>query len=319
MRAAAAVVVLASVVAACGEDKPPDVPQPAGPSEKLAAIAKSCARISSCADAHDSTHLRNPVSCIDWWLVSTNEEHDLIDCFSKATTCKAIEQCTHDPNDLGAGAFCVAHPGALGVCDGTRLFNCSDDPTESSATDCGALGGTCVEKRISGGLVVRGCTSPKMCPNGAPEQRCEGNAVVRCEDGLADYKTCPRGTQCAARTNAGEVVASCEGLFGAGRTARCAKPGYAACQGDRATFCTLVGKDAWLRDQDCAGWGLTCGMRNGRANCMARNAACLGADAKCDGDTLVFCAAGTETRVACKDLGFSKCDPALRGPEAGCR
>ena len=92
-------------------------------------------------------------------------------------------------------------------------------------------------------IFMFGCTSPKMCPNGAPEQRCEGNAVVRCEDGLSDYKACPRGTQCAARTNAGEVVASCEGLSGAGRTARCAKPGYAACQGDRATFCTLVGKD----------------------------------------------------------------------------
>jgi hypothetical protein len=247
-----------------------------------------------------------------------NEEAELIDCLSKATTCKALEQCTHDPKDLNAGAFCVAHPGVLGVCDGARLYNCSDDPTESSATDCAALGGTCVEQRVAGGLLVRGCTSPKLCPNGAPEQRCESNGVVRCEDGLADFHACPKSTHCAARANAGEVVASCEGERVVGRLGRCSKPGYAACQGDRATFCTLVGKDAWLREQDCASWGLTCGMRNGRANCMARGAGCLGADPRCDGDTLVFCAAGVETRVSCKEMGLSKCEPSLRGPEAGC-
>ncbi len=307
------------LIAACGAEKPPEVPHVVAPAEKVSEIARHCARIASCADAHDPTHLRNPTSCTDWWLVSTNEEAELIGCISRATTCKALEQCTHDPKDLGAGAFCTAHPSVLGVCDGPRLYNCSDDPSESSATDCAALGGTCVEQRVAGGLVVRGCTSPKLCPPGAPEQRCDKDAVVRCEDGLADYHACPHGTHCAAHASAGEVTASCEGESTVGRLQRCAKPGYAACQGDRATFCTLVGKDAWLREQDCNVWGMTCGVRNGRANCMARGATCLGADPKCDGDTLVFCAAGTEMRVSCKELGFSKCDPALRGPEAGCR
>ena len=304
---------------ACGENKPADIPKPAGPSEKLAEISRNCARIASCADAHDPTHLRNATSCVDWWLVSVREEADLIDCITKAGSCKAVELCTHPPNDLGAEQFCTAHPGALGVCDGTRLFNCSDDAVESSAVDCASLGGTCVEQRVAGGLVVRGCTSPKLCPNGAPEQRCEAEAVIRCEDGIADKHPCPRGTHCSAKANAGDVVASCEGERSADRIARCSKPGYAACEGDRATFCTLVGKDAWLRVQDCGAYGLTCGMRAGRANCMARGATCTSPDPRCEGDALVFCAAGTEMRASCKDQGFTKCDPSARGQEAACR
>lgn len=307
------------LIGACGHDEPAEVPKPSGPSEKLATIGRNCARIASCADAHDPTHLRNATSCVDWWLVSMHEEADLIDCMTRAKDCKAVELCTHPPNDLGAGAFCVAHPGALGVCDGSRLYNCSDDPAESSAVDCASLGGTCTEQRIAGGLVVRGCTSPKMCPPNAPVQRCEAESVIRCEDGLADKHPCPRGTHCSVAATGGEPVATCEGERSADRIARCSKPGYAACEGDRATFCTLVGKDAWLRAQDCAGYGLTCGMRNGRANCMARGATCTSAEPRCDGESLVFCAAGSEMRASCKELGFAKCDAAARGQAAGCR
>jgi hypothetical protein len=34
---------------------------------------------------------------------------------------------------------------------------------------------------------------------------------------------------------------------------------------------------------------------------------------KCEGDALVFCAAGRLSRVACASLGMGGCDPAARG------
>jgi hypothetical protein len=303
------------VIVACHGEPPAQLPTTETPPAALDDIARACARITSCADAHDPTHLRSASSCVDWWLVSTTIESDTIACLSKATTCKAIEACTHDPQDENAIQFCVAHPGVLGTCDGTRLYNCSDDPSESSATDCSTLGGTCVEQRISGGLVVRGCQANKLCPQNAPVLRCEANAIVRCEDGIAERRDCPRTTHCIP---GGDEGASCEGEPAKDRPQRCSKPGLASCEGDRVTFCALVGRNAWLRTADCATWGLTCAMRDARANCTVRNGTC-NAEAHCDGDALVFCAAGAEMRVSCKDLGLTRCDPAAHGQEAGCR
>lgn len=284
-------------------------------SPEIARIGKVCARVASCADPHDATHLRNPTSCIDWWLVNTTVESDTIACLSKAASCQDVEACTHDPVDRGAIDWCVAHPGVLGTCDGTRLYSCSDDPAESSAIDCATLGGTCIEQRVAGGLVVRGCASQKLCPPNAPLARCEGNAIVRCEDGIAERRECAKTTRCIA---GGEEGASCEGEPNQDRPQRCLKPGFAACDGDRVTFCMLVGRNAWLRTTDCKRWDMTCGMRNGRANCTSKVIGCADTP-RCDGENLVFCAAGTEMRVSCKELGFSRCDPAARAQEAACR
>jgi hypothetical protein len=296
------------IVAACNGDRPAVAPSIDPAPTAIADIAKTCARVASCADAHEPSYLRNPTACVDWWLVSTTIEADQVACLSKASSCKEVQACTHDPEDRGAIAYCTAHPGVLGVCDGTHLYNCSDNPNESSAVDCAALGGTCVEQRVAGGLVVRGCASSKLCPPGAPLARCEANAIVRCEDGLAERRECAKTTRCVP---GGEEGASCEGQPVADRPQRCAKPGFASCQGDRVTFCALVGKDAWLRSTDCTRWGMTCGMRDGRAHCVARASTCTG-DARCDGDALVFCAAGTEARVSCKALGFLRCDGTCR-------
>lgn len=317
-RAFAAVSINAVLALACGATPPPPKPPPTR-EDRLEPIARACARAAACADAHDPNHLRNATSCVDWWLVNTRVEQAEIACMLRATTCQEIERCTHDPSDLGAETFCEAHPGALGVCDGTRLYSCSDDASESTAVDCAALGGVCVEQRAAGGLVVRGCTSPRLCPKGAPARRCEGErTIVRCEDGLAERRDCPAGTKCVVTGESGELEATCEGARSEDRISRCAKPGFAACEGDRATFCTLVGRDAWLRVTDCRAQGMTCAMRAGRANCVFENATCA-ATARCDGDTLVFCAAGSEMRVPCKSLGFSRCDPSARGAEAACR
>lgn len=310
---------VAIALAACGATPPPKAPGLGGPPVDLAAAARRCALVASCADAHDPAHLRNPTACVDWWLTAARDEPALTRCLGAAASCKDALRCTHDASDAAAAAFCAAHPGTLGACDGARLYGCSDDPAESTASDCAALGGTCVERHVAGGLVVRGCTSARLCPPGAPAERCEDGAVVRCEDDMADRRACPEGRRCVVRDDAGEPLASCEGERGPGRAARCAKPGYAACDGDTATFCALAGKDAWLRSQDCAALGLGCVVRAGRAVCAARGGTCASAEARCEEGALVFCAAAREMRVSCKDIGFSRCDPAARGQEAGCR
>jgi len=300
---------------ACGEDKPAEVPKIQGLGADANAIARQCARIASCADAHDPAHLRNPSSCVDWWLVSTNAEQSAVECLQSVKTCADLAQCTHEKRDRGAVAFCTAHPGVLGTCDGTRLYNCSDEAEESSAVDCAAFGGSCIEQRVAGGLVVRGCTSAKLCPQNAPISRCDGTAIVRCEDGIAERRECPRGTRCVHV----EEQASCEGEPAQDRAQRCSKPGFAACEGNRVAFCTLVGRDAWLRTTDCPRWGnMTCALQNGRANCVSNGGTCTG-PARCDGADLLFCAANSEVRVSCKDLGFARCDPAAQAQQAACR
>lgn len=317
-RLAAGAPALLALAIACGATPPPPK-APSSPADRLAPIVRACARAAACADAHDPTHLRNPTSCVDWWLVNTRVEAAEIDCLLRARACGDVERCTHDPSDLGAETFCEAHPGALGVCDGARLYSCSDEPSESTAVDCAALGGACVEQHVAGGLVVRGCTSPKLCPKGAPARRCEGErAVVRCEDGLAERRECPAGTRCVLGGE-GEADVACEGERSKDRVARCAKPGFAACEGDRATFCVLTGREAWLRVTDCREQGMTCTMRGGRANCVVDSGAACGGGPRCDGGDLVFCAAGVEMRVSCKDLGFARCDGSARGLEAACR
>jgi hypothetical protein len=39
---------------------------------------------------------------------------------------------------------------------------------------------------------------------------------------------------------------------------------------------------------------------------------------RCEGDAVVFCAAGRLTKVACSGIGLGACDPAAKGPMAGC-
>jgi len=152
----------------------------------LARIARQCTLVASCADEHESSVFRTPQSCVDWYAVNARDEAPLADCVMNVKSCADMTTCTHARADAAAESFCRAHPGVQTTCDGNALFTCEGEAEESTALDCRTLDATCGE-RNTGGLVVRGCVSPRLCPPGAPEQRCDtGDAVIDCEDGVAE-------------------------------------------------------------------------------------------------------------------------------------
>jgi hypothetical protein len=319
MRSMAAFGALAVVAAACASSstkRVPDVPG-AETNPALARIARQCSLVASCADAHDSSAFRTPQSCFDWYVVNARDEAPLADCVMRARTCAELTKCTHARADGLAESFCKAHPGVLSACDSDRLLTCEGDgASESTAVDCAALGGTCGERK-NGGLVVRGCVAPKTCPPNAPEHRCDGDAVVDCEDGIADRNACPAGSKCVAGTDAyGAPAAHCRS--GAGR--ECSLAGSAFCEGDVAYACVQNGRFAGLHSSDCGAMGLGCVVRSGRVSCTRRGpASCSPDPASCLGDELRFCADGIPFRVSCKEIGMSTCDPAGGGGEALCK
>src|SRR5262249_13691718 len=138
---------------------------PQGTPAWLDEVAEKCARVASCAHAHDPPRLRDPGSCVDWFISRMEPKGARGDpmraCLVGAKTCDDVGACVHDKPDARAVAFCRAHKGVLTGCDGTALLvSCSeDDGTESTSVDCTALGGACEERRAAGGLLVRGCFS----------------------------------------------------------------------------------------------------------------------------------------------------------------
>lgn len=290
---------------------------PTAPTTDLARIARQCALVASCADAHDSTAFRTPRACVDWYVVNARDEAPLADCVMKAKSCADMSHCTHVRADGLAETFCKAHPGTLSACDGNELLECEGDSSiESTATDCVALGGTCGEHK-NAGLVERGCISPRMCPQGAPEHRCDGDAVIDCDDGIADKNACPPGSHCVSgKDENGAPTARCRSARGR----ECTLAGSAFCEGDVAYVCVQNGRFAGLHSADCGALGLACTVRSGRVACVRRGPAeCAAEPATCSGDELRFCAAGESFHVSCKELGFASCDPAGGGGEALCQ
>lgn len=307
------------VGSACGGATPSGKPPvaPAG-NTLLSEVARRCARVAACADSHDASQFRDPSTCVDWWLVNVNDERPLADCVMHANTCAAVHACTHEREDRAAAAYCVAHPGVFSACDGSRFISCEGDQgQESTVVDCAALGGTCGQTD-SGGLVVRGCISSRLCPAGAPERRCDGDSLIGCEGGIVERSACTKGTHCVAGPDEnGAPSASCE----AAGAVRCTSSSTARCEGDVAVACVVNGRYPGVHKTSCADYGLTCAMRSGRTSCVSKNpAACaVGSPARCDGEELVFCAAGTETHVSCKDIGLAGCAAEGKGPSAACR
>jgi hypothetical protein len=196
-----------------------------------------------------------------------------------------------------------------------------DDAQESTVTDCTALGATCREMKAAGGLVIRACFAPQKCPAGAPEARCDGEgAVLSCHDGAIERANCRPGTRCEEHKDdtSGEATASCE-LPG---RRRCDLLGARHCEGDRLVECSTADHFGKVRVSDCAGFGLRCTGSGPRAGCY------VAADVECDkemlpkcaddGQSLVFCAAGRLTKIACASLGMTTCNPTARGPVAAC-
>lgn len=313
---------IVAVAVACGAPSHPpraasdDLADGFGATDALRAWVRRCALIVGCSDVHDSSQFRDPATCVDWWLVNRHDEAPLVDCLARASSCGDVHACTHERSDPGAAAFCAAHPTTFSACEGNKVYDCQgDDGQESVVVDCAALAGKCVE-HAQGGLVVRGCESPALCPPNAPERRCDGDAIVNCEGSLVEKRTCPLGTRCAARKDEnGAPTAQCEGSA----SPPCTPPFGARCDGDVAVVCVQNGRFPGSRHTDCASYGMRCEQRDGRANCVSRAPQCTPSPPSCQGDSLTFCAAGEPRSVSCRGMGLAACAPDAKGPGASCR
>ena len=315
------------VIAACGTPEQPAktaaVAVPRKDPSSLAQVSETCARVASCTHAHDAPRLRDPSACVDWWVAHSEAAapEPLLKCFTQATTCDQINTCIHGGGDARAAEFCAKRPGVVSGCEGDRLVSCGDDDAqESTVTDCTALGATCKELKAAGGLVIRACFAPTKCPAGSPEARCDGaDAVVACHDGAIERAKCRPGTRCEEhKDESGEATASCQ----LPDRRRCDALGARHCEGDRLVECSSQDQFSKARVSDCAGFGLRCTGSGPRAGCY------VPADVECDremlpkcgdgGQSLVFCAAGRLTKIACASLGMDACNPTARGPVAAC-
>lgn len=299
---------------------PPPIPLTAGGTpEWLDEAAARCARIASCSHAHDAPRLRDPSACIDWWIARVRSKTEPIHtCLLDAKTCDDVGVCVREPGNRRAAEYCAAHRGVMTACDGDALVSCSsDDAEESALLDCASLAGKCEERR-TGGLVVRGCFSPKLCPPGAPDERCDGpGAIVSCHDGAAERVACGPGTRCDQhREGNGELSATCEPIAG---HAHCSELGARHCQGDVLVECVVHGHFGDVRVSPCKELGLRCAGSGARAACVIDRALeCEAGPARCDGESLAFCAAGRMLKVSCGGLGLGPCDPDALGPAAAC-
>jgi hypothetical protein len=289
------------------------------PLARLAAIARRCARIASCAHPHDSPHFRDPGDCVDWWLMSAQDPKDPLPiCLSAALTCEGIGKCLHPPAPDATAAYCRAHPGRMTDCDGTRLVVCSDDdPDEGTMVDCASLGAKCAPLARPGGITTHACVDGARCPLELTKAACDGpRAILSCREGAIDRVVCAPGSTCQTHMeDDGEQVAMCE----APGHVRCSTPGSRRCDGSRLVRCEALGHFGYERSVDCAAEALSCSTEDGGATCTDGPPQCTLGHASCEGNALAFCAAGRRFHVDCGDIGLGVCEADGRGPEAACR
>ncbi len=309
------------VIAACGGSSAPPASAPHAAKKSspagLSQVESLCARIASCAKPYDPPVAREPSECVDHLLLHGSEDESTR-CLVKAQTCKDVSQCLHGDGDSVAAIFCNAHPGALTACDGSHFITCADPIEESTVVDCAKLGANCAENKLEGGLVVRGCASPTLCPPGAPDTRCTtDHEVVSCRDGIVDKMNCAAGEHCISHHDPeGDQIAACA----VANEKRCTDVGEAACDGDNLVECISDGHYGRVRTTDCAAHGLNCAAQGRVAACVAASPIeCSPFPPKCDGGFLVYCAEGVVAKIACAEIGLGVCDPSAHGPEAACR
>jgi hypothetical protein len=305
------------------ETPPPATPKPAsGPQwpRGFSQVTAKCAQIASCAKPGDPPRLADPSACVDHWLARGSEDPQA-KCLLAATSCNDVDACKRGGSDANATAFCASHPGVLSACDGARVVTCAgDDGREAGLVDCAAVGATCSETRLAGGLIVRGCASAKLCPPGAPEARCEGaapsSAVITCHDGMVERVACGGGERCTQHDDEGEASATCAPAT----ESRCNDVGGSRCDpSGKLLECVASGHFGGVRTTDCAKAGLVCRARGNKSACVVDAAPeCARRPTRCEGDLLVYCAAGAEVKVSCASIHLGPCDPGARGPEAAC-
>lgn len=309
-------VVAALVVVACHAGVPSNT---ASLADRLDIAARICAKVASCAHEHDAPRDRDPAACVEAWMARAPEAEPLFGtCVLAANGCAGVDACDRHRGDPATTAFCRAHPGARTGCDGNHLVSCSqDDPSESSVTDCAAFGATCGDLPQAGGLLGHGCLSPRLCPRGAPEVRCDGTgAVVACHEGIVERSACSDPARCEEhRTSDGAVSATCESPD----PRRCEAVGKRWCERGRLVQCQPHAPSE-ASVTDCAALGLACDEHadSGPACVAPGPPACEHAAPRCEGDALTFCAAGRRLRVACGSLGLGACDPDAHGVDAAC-
>jgi len=287
------------------------------PIERVDALARACARVASCAHAHDPPEYRDVSACVEHALEEAGGTDPLWRCLSSSASCADVEACLHPRGDPRAAAFCAAHPEKITGCEAGALVTCvRDAPGESTWTPCGALGAACGETRSSGGLVARGCLSPDRCAADAVRAWCDGEgAILACHDQILERSTCAPGTVCRAHRDAdGEEIATCEGQ---GERA-CTAVGQRRCDGPVLVRCASHGHHGLEVATDCAALGLRCADAHGRPACVGDGPPCSPGASRCDGSALVFCAAGRSERVACEDLGLGPCETERRGTDSLC-
>jgi hypothetical protein len=269
---------LVLVVVACHTAGPAGLPTPG---DRIDLAARICAKITSCAHAHDAPRDRDPAACVDASMARPFRQADPFDaCVLAAQGCAGVDACARDRADAPTTAYCRSHAGTRTGCDGSHFVTCSpDDPAESSAVDCGAFGATCGDLPQAGGLMARGCIYPGLCPSGGPEMHCDGAlAVVTCRDGATERTACAGAARCEEHKGSdGAVSAVCE------------SPGH--------------------RDEHA---------ELGAARVAPGPRACEHAAPKCEGDTLTFCAAGRRFHLSCPELRLGACDPDAHGVDAAC-
>ena len=317
---------------ACGASVTPPLPPPVARSasletapgaRRIESVAQSCAKISSCAHAHDAPRELDPSACVDWWLARIVDGGDsFADCVAAARDCVAIDVCVERRGNPVAAEYCRGHARDQTACDGGRLITCADDdPRESALSDCTAMHAACGEVKGAGGLTSRACVSAALCPKSAPQARCDGAAaIVTCRDDEAiDRDECPAGAHCEeTRGEDGEPTAFCVPRS----HEHCNDVGKRRCDGAKLVQCAPHGQFGEIRTVDCAAFDLTCDA-SGARDCVVPGVAECAANApsgapKCDGGALVFCAAGKHVRVGCEELGFGACDPDGHGLAASC-
>jgi hypothetical protein len=289
----------------------------APPSARLAAIARKCARVASCAHSHDPPYIRDPTACVDFWL-SSDERDPVPRCLSAAGTCDAVGACIHPPGQDEAAAYCRAHPGAMTACVERGLIACADDdPNESTRVDCSLMGAQCTEVKEPGGLTTRACVDPVRCPSELTKAWCDGSqAIVSCTGGALERTPCAPGSSCQSHVDGdGEQVAQCEVP---GHTS-CSLPGNHRCEGSGLVVCEAHGHFAHEHTVDCAAGGFVCSSFDGGAACTNGPPRCYPGHPTCEGNALAFCAGGTRVRIDCGELGLGTCDIDGRGTDAVCR
>lgn len=317
---AAACAVFIAIAGCGGSEPPPKPPAPAPPPSDpawLSGVASACAKVASCTHTGEAARLRDPGACVDWFTANPSEA--LQRCVTGAKGCEQVNACVYGAGDAKAVELCAKRQGVVSACDGDRLVSCGDaSGAESYVVDCAKMGATCREAKSGAGIIVRSCFSPQKCPAGAPEARCDGNAVLTCRDGAMERAECKSGTKCEERKEEGEATASCE-LPG---RRRCELLGSRRCEGDTLVECERAsgGSASKPKIADCSALGLACRGVGPRAGCLVpANVECdKEMLPRCEQGKLVFCAAGRLTKLACSDLGLGPCNPGARGAMAAC-